>query len=92
MALTVCEDCGKIYSNKNQQCPKCGHRRQINYDTKEHNKQRKTTNNINPKHVCPTCGSTDIRKLKFSEKLFEVMNLNSENARIRKCNECGGMW
>lgn len=48
-----------------------------------------------PKIKCPTCSSTDVRKISGSERVGSVMMLGIFSKKINKsfkCNHCGYTW
>lgn len=48
-----------------------------------------------PKIKCPTCSSTDVRKISGSERVGSVMMLGIFSKKINKsfkCNNCGYTW
>ena len=96
-----CPFCGKIYNkNDNYYCLSCNHRLEIysEQDIKKdqierlQNKERIKINNM-PK--CPTCGSTNIKKISASSKVFgaAMFGLFSKTARSQfECQNCHYKW
>lgn len=86
--FNVCPNCGKKYSVIKTVCGECGYstNKNINKDKKEILNQY-TEDKINiPK--CPTCGSTNIRKISGTKKAASIIGLGILSNNIGKTFEC----
>lgn len=99
--MKKCPLCGKIYNKDNDYyCLLCNRRLEI-YSEKDiekdqieqlQNKEKIKNNNI---PECPTCGSTNIKKISTSSKVFgaAMFGLFSKTARSQfECQNCHYKW
>lgn len=106
-SIRKCTLCGREYLKPQAICPKCNivlmklsdyerlgmEANRANFQ-KEVERQEKLQKQQNiPK--CPTCGSTDIKKLSTTSKVLGVglLGLASKTVgKTYKCNKCGYYW
>lgn len=106
-SIRKCTLCGREYLKPQAICPKCNivlmklsdyerlgmEANRANFQ-KEVERQEKLQKQQNiPK--CPTCGSTDIKKLSTTSKVLGVglLGLASKTVgKTYKCNKCGCYW
>lgn len=92
-----CPKCGKEYIVSMDHCIQCGYKiesyiKRMNdlkntIDTKEHS--------IKHTPHCPTCNSTNIRKIGAGERAASIIGLGLFSRKINKtwkCNDCGHTW
>ena len=80
--MKKCPNCGRVYSDNHFMCDKC-HRGLIDYKP-EHFTPR-----------CPTCGSSDLRKIGTGEKVvnFAMFGIFGNRRKYQfHCNSCGYEW
>lgn len=93
----ICPKCGRQYPYLIDHCAECGYSTQAYKDRmkkleEDIEKQQPQPQNI-PK--CPTCGSTNIRKIGTGERAVSVIGLGLLSKKINKtwkCNSCGHTW
>lgn len=106
-SIRKCTLCGREYLKPQAICPKCNivlmklsdyerlgmeaNRANFQKEVERQEKLQKQQNT--PK--CPTCGSTDIKKLSTTSKVLGVglLGLASKTVgKTYKCNKCGYYW
>ena len=94
--MKICIECKKIYNDNDYYCMKCNRPLSRYSDEENYQKQiedRKAQNANKPK--CPTCGSTNIRKISELRKTGGALmfGLLSTTARSQfECLNCTYKW
>lgn len=96
--MKICPNCKKVYYGEDYYCIKCNYRL-INYSEEERKKNQKILNQSQPIQTntpkCPTCGSTQIKKISATSKVFgaAMFGLFSKTAKSQFCcKNCGYKW
>ena len=92
-----CPKCGKEYIVSMDHCFQCGYK--IESYIKRMNDLKNTIDikEHSIKHIphCPTCNSTNIRKIGAGERAASIIGLGLFSRKINKtwkCNDCGHTW
>nr|UVX74992.1 MAG: Transcription factor S-II (TFIIS) [Bacteriophage sp.] len=92
-----CPKCGKEYIVSMDHCIQCGYK--IESYIKRMNDLKNTIDikEHSIKHTphCPTCNSTNIRKIGTGERAASIIGLGLFSRKINKtwkCNDCGHTW
>ncbi len=86
----------EIISNNNK-CRVCGYDFMTTEDELKKMKEKLSSASTKPTNTpkCPTCGSTDIRKIGTGERVASVIGFGLLSKKINKtwkCNNCGHTW
>ena len=95
---TVCKTCGQdlIFEMSRPYNPKNNIRQANSMNSRSRATTQKQTQSINeyiPK--CPTCGSTDLRKINIAERGVSIFTFGLLSKKINKtfeCENCGYTW
>lgn len=87
--MKICRTCNKIYTDFDNYCLNCN-RPLENYSDEEcyeRQKQQREINNLN-KPKCPTCGSTNIKRISDVRKAAHALTFGLFSATARSQFEC----
>lgn len=76
-------------------CKKCGFVEEVEQKDNQVYKEKIINAEINNKPKCPTCQSTNIRKIGTIEGAISILGLGLLSRKINKtwkCNNCGHTW
>ncbi len=100
MTLKICPNCKTIYYGEDFYCIKCRYRL-IHYTEEEYKKdqfekkQSRTTQQLKNTPECPTCHSTDVKRISDARKVAGALmfGIFSKTAKSQfQCNNCGYKW
>lgn len=100
--MKECPNCKKTYRDFDQYCLVCNHKLKyidgtevVEYPSEPTGNKYTNPQPTTPTITCPTCGSTNTRKMGSIERGASILTFGIFSKKINKtfkCNNCGYTW
>lgn len=100
--MKTCPNCNKTYMDYDQYCLVCRRKlkyiegsKKVEYCPESHDSSYIKTTETKPTPHCPTCQSTNIKKISATSKAVSVGLFGIFSQKVKrqfKCNNCGYEW